>query len=107
MLHELRVYHVVPGKLPALLTRFETITTKIWERQGIRQVGFWTADIGTSNVLIYMLEWESLAEREQKWSAFQADPEWNTKRAETEMDGPLVARVRNSILRPTRFSKIQ
>jgi len=107
MLHELRVYHVVPGKLPALLKRFETITTKIWERQGIRQVGFWTADIGTSNVLIYMLEWESLAEREQKWSAFQADPEWNTKRAETERDGPLVARVRNSILRPTRFSKIQ
>ncbi|HYU20224.1 MAG TPA: NIPSNAP family protein [Chloroflexota bacterium] len=107
MLHELRVYHVVPGKLPALLKRFDTITTKIWERQGIRQVGFWTADIGTSNVLIYMLEWESLAEREQKWSAFQADPEWNTKRAETERDGPLVARVRNSILRPTRFSKIQ
>ncbi len=107
MIHELRIYEAVPGKLPELNKRFETITLGLWERHGIRQAGFWTADIGTSNELVYLLEWESLAEREQKWSAFQSDPEWNEKRAQTEANGPIVARVRNSILRPTPYSKVQ
>ena len=68
MIHELRVYHTASGKLPELLNRFETITLKIWERHGIRQAGFWTVAIGENNHdLIYLVEWESLAEREEKW----------------------------------------
>jgi len=108
MIHELRVYHCVPGRLPALLKRFETITLKLWERHGIRQVGFWTTEIGESNQdLHYLLEWESLAEREKRWNAFQSDPEWQAKRAETERDGAIVASLSNTILRPTAFSAIQ
>ena len=30
MIYELRVYHCVPGRLPDLLKRFDTITLKIW-----------------------------------------------------------------------------
>ena len=107
MIYELRIYEVVPGRLPDLNRRFETITTKIWDRLGIKQAGFRTTDVGTSNELIYLLAWESLAEREQKWAAFQADPEWNEKRAKTEENGPIVARVRNSFLRPTSYSSVQ
>ncbi len=108
MIHELRVYHCVPGRLPNLLKRFDTITLKIWERHGIRQAGFWTVLIGDNNqALYYLLEWESLAEREQKWNAFQADPEWITKRAETEKDGAIVARVENQMLVPTAFSSVK
>ena len=84
MIHELRVYHCIPGRLPALLNRFDTITLKIWERHAIRQAGFWTVDIGPSNqVLYYLLEWASHADREAKWAKFQADPEWIEKRAQT------------------------
>ncbi|MCC6177750.1 MAG: NIPSNAP family protein [Chloroflexi bacterium] len=107
MIHELRIYECVPGRLPDLHRRFETITLKIFERLGIRQVGFWIADVGTSNELIYLLEWDSLADREQKWGAFQADPEWNEKRAQTEANGAIVARVRNSFLRPTAYSALK
>ena len=107
MIYELRIYETVPGRLPNLHKRFETITLKIWERHGIKQAGFWTAEVGTSNELIYLLQWESLAEREQKWAAFQSDPEWNEKRAQTEADGPIVARVRNSFLRATPYSSVQ
>ncbi len=107
MIHELRIYEAGAGKLPSLNKRFETITLKLWGKHGIRQVGFWTADIGTSNELIYRLEWEDLAERKRKWQAFQSDPEWIEKRAQTEADGPLLVRVHNSILRPTSYSKIQ
>ena len=107
MIYELRIYETVPGRLPALHKRFETITLKIWERHGIKQAGFWTADVGTSNELIYLLQWESMAEREQKWQAFQSDPEWIERRAQTEADGQIVARVRNSFLRPTPYSSVQ
>ena len=77
MIYELRIYDALPGRMPALLKRFETQTLRIWERMGIRQGGFWTTVIGPSHLqLTYMLVWESMAERESKWTAFQTDPEW-------------------------------
>ncbi len=107
MIYELRIYHCLPGRLPALLDRFQNITLPIWERHGIRQAGFWTVAIGDSNQdLYYLLAWESLAERESKMGAFASDPEWLEKRAETEKDGAIVASVNNQILQPTSFSAV-
>jgi hypothetical protein len=108
MIYEMRVYRCVPGRLPALLNRFATITLKIWERHGIRQAGFFTTVIGESNQeLTYFLQWDSLADRETKWNAFQADPEWHAKRAETEKDGAIVANVAVQLLQPTAFSSVK
>jgi hypothetical protein len=98
----------MPGRLPDLNKRFETITLKIWEKHGIRQVGFWTVLVGDSNQdLYYVLEWKDMAERERLWNAFMADPEWQTKRAETEKNGPIVASIANLFLSPTAYSKIK
>ncbi|MGH7042213.1 MAG: NIPSNAP family protein [Acetobacteraceae bacterium] len=108
MIYELRIYDCVPGKLPDLLKRFDTITLKIWEQHGIRQAGFWTTLIGQSNQrLYYMLAWDSLADRERKWTAFQADQAWITARAQTEAAGPIVAQVTNEILTPAGFSAVK
>jgi NIPSNAP len=54
-----------------------------------------------------MLEWDSLAEREEKWNAFASDPEWLSARAESEKDGPIVASLGNQILQPTAFSSVK
>ena len=108
MIYELRIYHCVPGRMPDVLKRFETTTTKIWQRYGIQQAGFWTVMIGPSNHdLYYLLRWESLAEKEKKWNSFTADPEWLEARARTEKDGPIVASVENMILQPTSFSAVR
>ena len=108
MIHEMRVYHCIPGRLPALLARFETITLPLWERHGIRQAGFWTTLVGQSNqTLTYFLAWENLAEREVKWTAFQSDPEWLAKRAETERSGAIVGHISNEFLLPTSFSSVR
>ena len=32
MLYELRIYHCMPGKLPAVVARFETATVKLFEK---------------------------------------------------------------------------
>jgi hypothetical protein len=108
MLYELRVYRTLPGRMPAMLRRFEDHTLRIWAKHGIRQAGFWTTAIGESNNdLTYMLAWDSLAERETRWSAFLADPEWIAARDASEADGQIVANVSSSILRPTAFSSIK
>jgi len=106
-IHELRIYEAVPGKLPALHDRFRQITSKLFAKHGIKQVAYWDVVVGTSNQLYYILEWESLAEREVKWEAFLADPEWQAARAKTEAEGPLVARVVNMFLKPTDYSPLK
>ena len=84
------------------------VQKSIWEKHGIRQAGFWTVMIGESNlVLYYLLAWESLAEREAKWNAFMADPEWVAARSESEKDGLILAKVTNEILQPTSFSSVK
>jgi hypothetical protein len=108
MIYEMRVYRCVPGRLPALLNRFATITLKLWDKHGIKQAGFFTTLVGESNQeLTYFLQWESLADRETKWNAFAADPEWHAKRAETEKDGQIVMNVSNQMLAPTAFSSVK
>ncbi len=108
MIYELRVYRCLPGRLPALLKRFETATLKIWAKHDIRQAGFWTTVIGaSSNDLTYLLAWESMAERETKWSAFVSDPEWVAAKGASEADGQIVETVSNQFLAPTAFSSVK
>ena len=108
MIHEMRIYEVVPGRMPDMLARFRDHTTRIWKRHGIIPVAFWTTLIGESNnELTYILAWDSLAARETQWTAFATDPEWLRVKAETEKNGMLVAKIRNQILAPTDFSAIQ
>ena len=108
MILEMRIYRCVPGRLPALLKRFETITLKLWAKHGIKQAGFFTTLIGESNQeLTYFLAWDSLADREKKWAAFQSDPDWISARAKTEEDGPIVGNIVSQLLVPTAFSSVK
>lgn len=108
MIHELRIYHCLPGRLPKLLERFQQHTLRIWERHGIRQAGFWTVAIGPSNhALYYLIAWNDLAERARLWEGFRADPEWQQVAAESEKDGPILSHVENMILQPTAFSAVR
>ena len=108
MIHELRIYHCISGQLPALLKRFDEITLSLWEKHEIRQVGFWTVEVGPSNqALYYILEWKDMGERDLKWTHFINDPEWLEKRAATEKDGAIVASVENIFLKPTTFSAMK
>ena len=98
----------VPGRLPDLIKRFDTLTLPLWKKHGIQQAGFWTVAIGPSNQdLYYMLKWESLDDRAKRFAGFQADPEWISGRAETEKNGPLVMTFSNQFLKPTSFSSVK
>ena len=55
--YELRTYHCAPGRLEALKARFRDHTVKLFERHGMKNVGYWTsADAPASaDTLIYIL----------------------------------------------------
>ena len=73
----------------------------ICEKHGIHAIGLWTTLVGeSSNQMTYILQWDSLADLETKWTAFLNHPTWHKVRDESERDGPIVASINNQILRP-------
>jgi hypothetical protein len=108
MIYELRTYQAAPGKMSALQARFREHSVSLLGRHGIQIVGFWTYTYGGwSDQLVYLLAFEDIADRERKWASFQADPEWQRVREESQRDGPLTARIRSDILRPEDYSPLQ
>ena len=108
MLHELRIYHCIPGRQPDLPARFQSHTLGLWKKHGIRQIGFWTVLVGESNNdVYYMLEWDSMAQREAIWNTFMTDPEWMAIKTQTEANGPLLTHITNYFMQPTAYSKLQ
>ncbi len=108
MLYEMRIYEAVPGQLPALNRRFADHALRLFEKHGIRSLGYWTTYIGPShNTLTYILIWKDLGERQQRWDAFQSDPEWIAVKAESEKNGPLITQAQSIVLKPTDYSPLR
>lgn len=77
--------HRIAWENADLLARFKDHTVAIWQKHGIVPIGFWTTLIGRSTrELTYILVWNSLADREIKWAAFESDQEWLHVRDESE-----------------------
>jgi hypothetical protein len=105
---ELRVYITHPGKMPDLINRFENHTTKLFERHGMVNVGYWLpVDEKEAHKLYYILKYKSRAAAEAGWKAFGEDPEWIKVRAESEANGPIVKAVESTFMTATEFSAIK
>ena len=108
MIYEYRVYETLPGMLPALHARFRDHTTKIFERHGIKNIGYWTSEVGDfSDKLIYIVAFEDAGQRQGAWESFRNDPEWQKVRADSEANGLIVKRLFNTLLAPTDYSPLQ
>lgn len=107
--YELRTYHCEPGKLPALLSRFRDHTVTIFNRHGMKSVGYWVpADAPAhENTLVYMLEHKSRDAAKASWDSFRKDPEWLKVREASEANGKIVNKVESVYMDPTDFSKIR
>ena len=104
MVYELRVYRCMPGRKADVLTRFRDHTMGFFRKHGIHVVGFWETAVGEVDELIYITRYESWEEREKKWGAFQADPEWNRVRAKSHEHGWIVEHISTALLTATDFS---
>lgn len=107
--YELRLYHVSPGKMDALKARFADHTDAIFKRHNMKSVGYWQPEDApeAQNLFIYVLEHPSREEAEKNWAAFQADPEWQKVKAQSEANGPLTERIDHYFMDPTSFSTLK
>ena len=107
--YELRMYHPNQGKTEALQARFRDHTDAIFKRYNMKSIGYWSPEDAPSsqNLFVYILEHPSRQEAEKNWAAFQADPEWQKVKAESEANGPLVDHIDRYFMDPTSFSALQ
>lgn len=106
---ELRIYHAAPGKLDDLLARFRDHTTKLFERHGMTNVGYWTPteEPLKGKTLYYVISHESREAAKRNWDAFRGDPEWKKVQTESEANGKLVERVESIFMEATDFSPLK
>ncbi len=102
--YELRIYYAPPGKLANLEARFREHTTKLFEKHGMTNVGYWTPIDNPDNQLIYLLAHPSVEAKKKAWKDFLADPEWKKVAAQTEADGKIVERIESLLLAATDYS---
>jgi pimeloyl-ACP methyl ester carboxylesterase len=102
--YELRVYTATKGNLNNLMKRFRNHTTKLFEKHGMTNVGYWTPLDNADEKLYYVLSYPNRAARETSWQAFMADTAWQNVQKASEINGGLVAKVDNIFLKTTDFS---
>jgi hypothetical protein len=107
--YELRTYTAHPGKLDALLARFRNHTTKLFEKHGMRNIGYWVPqdDPQKKNTLIYVVRHASRDAAKKSWDAFRADPAWIAARDESEKSGKIVEKVEAVYMDPVDFSALK
>lgn len=103
-LYEMRVYYAAEGKLETLLTRFRDHTTKLFEKHGMKNVGYWLPIDNKENKLVYILSYPNKEARDFSWKSFGADPAWKAVQTASEVNGKIVAKVESTFMKETDFS---
>jgi NIPSNAP len=108
-LFEIRTYTTEPNKLEALNTRFRDHTTKLFEKHGMTNIGYWTPTDGDrlKDTLIYVLAHPSREAADKSWQDFRSDPDWIKARGESEAAGPIVKKVESVFVTPTDYSPLK
>jgi len=108
-IYELRVYHVLPGRMDAMNARFRDHTCKLFEKHGMKLVGFWqpTDPKEKDKKLIYVIAHASKDAADKSWAAFRADPDWIKARDASEKDGKIVEKVDFTYMNPTDYSLLK
>jgi negative regulator of sigma E activity len=109
---ELRIYHAVPGKLPALQSRFRDTTTQLLAKHDLKVVGYWVADDSPasdqtlSNTFVFLVAHSTREEAKKNWDAVWVDPGFQ-EMVKSEKAEKLVEKVDGTYMRPTDFSPMK
>jgi len=104
---EMRTYTAPDAEKFAMLqARFRDHTTKIFQRVGMTNIGYWTP-VDTPNTLVYILAFPSMEDAKKSWAAFRSDPEWQSVSAKTKEAGLTGIKVESKYLQPTDYSPIK
>ena len=77
MIYEQRTYTLVHGTMADYLLRYETHGLPVQMKHLGRLLGFFVSEIGPLNQVVHIWVYDSLADREQRRAAMDADPDWH------------------------------
>jgi hypothetical protein len=105
---ELRIYHTVPGKEPALEARFRDTTSKLLAKHDLKVVGYWVPEDAPAwdNTFIFMLAHASREEAKKNWDAMRADLAFQ-EMLKSEESEKTVEKIDVIYMRPTDFSSMK
>jgi len=105
---ELRVYHTVPGKVPALESQFRDTWSKLLAKHDLKVVGYWVPEGAPArdNTFIYLVAHSSREEAKKNWDAMFADPAVE-EALKSEQANKLVEKVESTYMRPADFSPMK
>jgi hypothetical protein len=106
---ELRTYKVTPNNLENLLARFRNHTCKLFEKQGMTNLWYWTPTTVNNEMLIYFLSHPSKEAGLAAFDRFRQDPDWvaTRKASEEKAGGSLTVSVVSEYMTATDFSPIK
>ena len=118
--YEMRVYYTYDGKFNDIISRFENHTTKLFDKHGFNNVGYWTTLKKDSisfadkfifqndgkEALVYIVSFKDMNARNESWDKFINDPEWISVFEESRKNGPIVREIEQVFLSPTIFSNL-
>jgi hypothetical protein len=103
---ELRLYHALPSKMPALESRFRDTTSKLLAKHELKAVGYWETEGDApawDNTFIFILDHPSREEAKKHWEAFRTDPGFQEV-LNSEQANKLVEKVDSTYMRAVDFS---
>ena len=106
---ELRTYKATPGNLDNLHARFRDRTTRIFRKNGMEVIGYWspTSEEEREDTLVYLLGHDNQAAADQAWKDFIADPEWARVAEESNRNGQILGGIERKYMVATDYSPMR
>jgi len=106
---QLRTYHLFPGKLDAIQTRFRDHTQTLFEKQGLVNYPYWITveKDGIQPKLVYLIGHSDKPEFTAAFDRFRLDPAWIQVRDTSEANGKIVEKIDAVFLTPLPFSPMK
>jgi hypothetical protein len=102
MIIDHRVYTIKPNRLSRFLETYERLALPLQRKYLGEPYGFFVSHIGPLNRVVHLWQYESLADREQRRDAMEADLEWQAYRLVALEEDTLVD-MEDQILKPAPF----
>jgi hypothetical protein len=106
---ELRIYHALPGKLPAMESRFRVTTSRLLVKHDLNVIGYWIPDSKSpawDNTFVFLLAHSSREEAEKNWREMAADPSFE-EIIKSEQNERLLDKADTTYMQPTDFSAMK
>src|SRR5580658_9596915 len=102
MIFDHRVYTIKPNRLARFLETYERLALPLQRKYLGEPYGFFVSHIGPLSRVVHLWQYESLADREQRRDAMEADPEWQAYRR-VALEEDTFVDMENQILKPVSF----